>query len=105
LALLTTLGAGHFILIAILRGPTMLGWLRQGLWAAVPLKVGAQPGVEALQNLVVFWASVGSFAIPSILLGALQWTLAGRGVADAAAGASDKRDGISEFQRHFAPFV
>jgi len=57
----------------------MLDWVTQGLWAAVPLKV-AQPSIEALQNAVVFWASIGSFAIPSILLGILQWTLAGRGI-------------------------
>ena len=57
----------------------MLDWVTQGLWAAVPLKV-AQPSIEALQNAVVFWASIGSFAIPSILLGVLQWTLAGRSI-------------------------
>ncbi|MBY3217744.1 hypothetical protein HFO21_25860 [Rhizobium laguerreae] len=79
--LLTALGVGHLILITIFQGSKMLDWVTQGLWAAVPLKIGMQPTVEASQNAVVFWASVGSFAIPSILLGVLQWTLAGRGIA------------------------
>ena len=78
-ALLITLGVGHLILMIIFQGPKMLDWVTQGLWAAVPLKVGT-PSIEALQNAVVFWASIGSFAIPSILLGVLQWTHAGRGI-------------------------
>ena len=80
-ALLITLGVGHLILMIIFQGPKMLDWVTQGLWAAVPLKLGTQqPSIEALQNVAVFWASIGSFAIPSILLGVLQWTLAGRSI-------------------------
>ncbi|MDD1541164.1 MULTISPECIES: hypothetical protein [Bradyrhizobium] len=82
-ALLITLGVGHLILMIIFRGPKMLDWVTQGLWAAVPLK-GTQPSIESLQNAVVFWASIGSFAIPSMLLGVLQWTLAGRGITPGA---------------------
>jgi hypothetical protein len=83
-ALLIMLGVGHLILITIFQGSKMLDWVAHGLWAAVPLRVGTQPSVEVLQNAVVFWASVGSFAIPSILLGVFQWTLAGRGVTTGA---------------------
>jgi hypothetical protein len=84
-ALLITLGVGHLILTIIFQGPKMLDWVTQGLWAAVPLKVGTtQPSIEALRNAVVFWASIGSFAIPSTLLGVLLWTHAGRGVTPGA---------------------
>ena len=79
-AILITLGVGHLIVSIIFKGPKMLDWIAQGLWSAVPLKLGMQPSIEALQNAVVFWASIGSFAIPSTLLGVLLWTHAGRGV-------------------------
>jgi hypothetical protein len=83
-AILVVLGVGHLAIIVAFDGAKMLHWLDEGFLAAVPLRAGPQPSAGALQNALVFWAGVGSFAIPSILLGALLWGLAQRGITPGA---------------------
>lgn len=81
-AIMIVLGAGHLALLAVFSGADMAAWAERGLWAAVPLEVGgAEPAAAELRNEVVFWAGPGSFSVPLVLLGALLWNLAGRGVA------------------------
>jgi hypothetical protein len=77
------LGVGHVSLLAVAAWGDVSGWVERGLWAAVPLALsdgGAEPTVDSLRNEVTFWAGPGSFAVPLILLAALIWHLAGRGV-------------------------
>lgn len=75
------LGIGHLLVIALLMRGELGGWLERGLWAAVPLGGANPPTYEALRTDVAFWAGVGSFSVPLILLGALTWHLVGRGVS------------------------
>ncbi len=77
-AILVLLGAGHLVIVLIMEGTRMLDWIAGGLWAAVPLR--SQATVEALQNALTFWGGIGSFAIPSILLGGSLWASARTGV-------------------------
>ncbi|MFE3453914.1 DUF6463 family protein [Nonomuraea sp. NPDC059194] len=82
--IMIVLGSGHLFLLALTAWQDITGWVRRGMWAAVPLALGdggAVQTVESLQNKVTFWGGPGSFAVPLILLGCLTWHLAGRGVA------------------------
>ncbi|GAA4022274.1 hypothetical protein GCM10022247_53110 [Allokutzneria multivorans] len=73
-AVMIVIGAGHLVLAIVLAWDSHARWLDQGLWASVPLMGGA------LDNEVAFWAALGSFSVPQILLGWVLWHLAGRGV-------------------------
>jgi hypothetical protein len=82
-AVLVALGVGHLVLLAVTSREDAAGWMKRGVWGAVPLALGEKAGeqtVGSLRNEVFFWAGVGSFAIPQILLGCLTWHLAGRGI-------------------------
>lgn len=84
--IMIVLGAGHLVLLVVLAGDQLAGWVDRGVWAAVPLfDLGTQPTVKSLQNKDVFWSGPGGFAVPLIVLGCLVWHLAGRGVAVPAA--------------------
>lgn len=72
---MVVLGAGHLSLLTFFTWDDMTRWG----WAAVPLRFAGDQA--ALQNAVAFWAGVGSFGVPLILLGCLIWHLAGREVA------------------------
>jgi hypothetical protein len=74
-AILMVLGLGHLTLMVLFEGPAMLRWFERGLWAAVPLKA-PEPTVEALKNALAFWPGIGSFAVPTFVLGAFLWSLA-----------------------------
>jgi hypothetical protein len=79
--MLMVVGAGHLAIGMVLTWPTVFDWLSHGLWNAVPLRLpGASPDAAAIQNALVLWAGIGSFSVPSILLGALTWRLARMGV-------------------------
>lgn len=81
--IMVVLGVGHLTLLALIDGAVIAAWAERGLWAAVPLDIagGAEPTAAQLQNSLTFWGGPGSFSVPLILLGALVWNLAGRGVA------------------------
>lgn len=82
-AILIALGAGHLALLALTSREEVANWLKRGVWGAVPLALGERAPdqtIGSLRNEVFFWAGVGSFAVPQILLGCLTWQLAGRGV-------------------------
>lgn len=68
------LGAGMIIDRAL-----VAGWLRDGLWATVPLT--PDPTIESLETTTAFWAGWGSFSVPLILLAGLIWHLAQQGIA------------------------
>lgn len=78
--IMIVLGAGHLSLLTLFASDAVTGWADRGLWAAVPLDLTDTGTTETLRNEVTFWAGPGSFAVPLILLGALIWHLAGRGV-------------------------
>ncbi len=80
--IMIVLGVGHLTLLALMDGAAIAAWAERGLWAAVPLDLagGAEPTAAQLQNSLTFWAGPGSFSVPLVLLGALVWHLAGRGV-------------------------
>lgn len=82
--LLIVIGTGHLAILAGREGSVMLNWMARGLWAAVPLGPGATPDPGAARNALVFWAGIGGFAIPSMLLGTLLWRLAARDVRPGA---------------------
>ena len=83
--IMVVLGAGHLALLSLMSGKVIAAWGQRGLWATVPLGPETAPTVDSLINKVVFWAGPGSFSAPLILLGALTWQLANRGVAVPAA--------------------
>ncbi|MGW5049526.1 DUF6463 family protein [Actinokineospora sp. NPDC004072] len=74
-AIMVVLGAGHLVILAVVEWSRFAGWIGRGGWGAVPFT-----GADAA-DAVAFWAGVGSFAAPAIILGCLIWHLAGRGVA------------------------
>ena len=79
--IMLALGAGHLVLATAIAADSVGGWADRGVWAAVPLLPEAgEPTVETVRNSAAFWAGPGSFAVPLILLGALTWHLARRGV-------------------------
>ncbi|BDT91243.1 DUF6463 family protein [Nocardia sputorum] len=81
-AIMLVLGTGHLALVTLFSWDDVTGWFDRGIWAAVPLTPGdTTQTTQSLQNELTFWAGPGSFAVPLILLGALIWHLAGRGVA------------------------
>jgi hypothetical protein len=75
-AILGVLGTGHLVLTALMSSTRLTHWLRQGVWATVPLT-----GAESPLDMIAFWSGLGSFAVPLILLACLVWRLAGRGEA------------------------
>jgi hypothetical protein len=77
-AIMLVLGIGHLLVAALIDGARMSGWLRDGLWATVPLI--PEHTVEELATVAAFWGGFASFAVPLVLLGCLVWHLAGRGV-------------------------
>lgn len=81
--IMVVLGAGYLSLAIFMSWKVIAGWTERGLWAAVPLvgTKGAERTVESMQNSTTFWAGLGSFSVPLLLLGCLTWNLAGRGVA------------------------
>ncbi|MFL1377851.1 DUF6463 family protein [Nocardiopsis protaetiae] len=80
--IMITLGAGHLALLTVFLWSDVSAWAERGLWAAVPLQLdNTGLTVAELSNEVTFWAGPGSFSVPLVVLGALVWNLAGRGVA------------------------
>lgn len=77
-AILVALGAGHLALAVVLTRATLLGWVADGMWAAVPLLPGAPPA--GARDALAFWGGPGGFAVPLVTLGLLLRHLAGRGV-------------------------
>lgn len=68
---LMVLGTTHIVAIGIDALPFVPGWLRLGLWATGHwLPFAAQPS-DLLASNAAFWATLGSCAVPSIILGAL----------------------------------
>jgi hypothetical protein len=82
--ILVTLGVGHLALTGAVAGARMAGWVESGLWGAVPLRLGADPGETALRDSAAFWSGLGSFAVPLVTLGLLLWWLSGRGIVPPA---------------------
>ncbi|CCH30283.1 DUF6463 family protein [Saccharothrix espanaensis] len=78
--IMVVLGAGHLVLLTVIRWDGVAGWVTRGGWAAVPL-FAPERTVAGLDNSATFWAGPGSFSVPLVLLGCLVWHLAGRGVA------------------------
>jgi hypothetical protein len=78
---LVLLGAAHLVAFGIEALPFVPRWLGLELWAAAHgLSFAAQPSAFLASN-AAFWATLGSCAAPSILLGALIVRLADQGVA------------------------
>ena len=83
-AIMILIGAGHFVTLVAFgagAGPSMLRWVDEGLWAAVPVTLGPAPTAAALENEVTFWAGLGSFSVPLTALGGLLWAQASRGIS------------------------
>ncbi|MFI7680273.1 DUF6463 family protein [Actinophytocola sp. NPDC049390] len=76
-AIMIAIGVGHLVVLTLTAGEHVGTWVDRGLWSAVPF-LDRDAGVTA--DAVTFWAGPGGFAVPLILLGALLWHLAGRGV-------------------------
>jgi hypothetical protein len=74
------LGAAHLIAIGIDVLPFAPGWLRLDLWTTGHwLPFAAQPS-DLLASNAAFWATLGSCAVPSIILGALIMRMVNDGV-------------------------
>lgn len=78
---LMLLGVVHLIAIGIDALPFSLGWLRLDLWTTGHwLPFATQPS-DLLASNAAFWATLGSCAVPSIILGALIVRMTRDGVA------------------------
>jgi len=77
--ILVLLGTGHLVLASVITSDTLTSWVRNGMWAAVPL-LGSLASPAAAPNALAFWAGLGSFAVPLATLGLLIWHLATRGI-------------------------
>jgi hypothetical protein len=77
--IMLALGIGHLGLGIIIDRALVAGWLRDGLWATVPLLPDRT--IDSLETTTAFWAGWGSFSVPLILLAGLIWHLAQQGIA------------------------
>lgn len=68
---LIVLGSVHIVAIGIEALPFVLGWVRLGLWTTDHWLPFADQPSELLASNAAFWATLGSCAVPSIVLGAL----------------------------------
>ncbi len=77
-AILMTLSIGHLLVSLLIDGSRAAEWVREGLWATVPLM--PEQTVDSQATVAAFWGGFGSFGVPLALLAGLVWHLAGRGV-------------------------
>lgn len=73
--ILILLGAGHLLLVLALQWDVFAEWFGRGLFAAVPFL-----GAPSHEDLAAFWAGLGSFGVPAIVLGAVILWLRARGI-------------------------
>mgnify|MGYP001252662160 CR=1 FL=1 len=79
-AALMLLGVAHLIAIGIDALPFAPGWLSLDLWTTGDwLPFMAQP-TDVLASNAAFWATLGSCAVPSVILGALIMRMVNDGV-------------------------
>lgn len=71
--LLVTLGVGHLAIGTVARHHTIADWARRGLWSTVSIEMGTKtpPATESLIDVATYWSGIGSFAVPTAVLGAL----------------------------------
>lgn len=83
--MLAVIGIGHGALGLYVSRRQYAAWARRGWWSTVPLTSsgpdGRERGVDGLRDQAAYWAGIGSFAVPTAVLGGLLWYLADADVA------------------------
>ncbi len=69
----------HMLVLGVDALPQLSGWLRLRLWTLEHWRPASEIGVDLLLSQQAFWSTVGSFAIPLMVMGALLSWMAARG--------------------------
>jgi hypothetical protein len=75
------LGLLHMVVLGVDALPEISGWFRLEQWTLAHWQPFASQPTALAASGAAFWSTIGSFAIPMILLGALIVELARRGQA------------------------
>ncbi|MGZ2376878.1 DUF6463 family protein [Sinorhizobium medicae] len=75
---LMVIGILHMVVLGIDAAAEITGWLRLELWTVEHWQPLRTQRLEVLASNAAFWSTVGSFALPLIMIGALVVWLGGK---------------------------
>lgn len=75
---LMVIGILHMVVLGIDAAAEIPGWLRLELWTVEHWQPLRTQRLEVLASNAAFWSTVGSFALPLIMIGALVVWLGGK---------------------------
>lgn len=75
---LMVIGILHMVMLGIDAAAEIPGWLRLELWTVEHWQPLRTQRLEVLASNAAFWSTVGSFALPLIMIGALVVWLGGK---------------------------